>query len=1826
MPYRTAFCIFLIVIQSLVYGEGDLPLSDTDGGSITLVYNAVNVISGDYVESVNDLTILGPEPLIFQRLYSSYDYKKEVLYNGWRHNHISSIVYENDSDGSNATYTELSGRTIKYASGSKSRHRTLKFLEKEAKGYTNLGSGFIGGCTHAKNNILLLNKKDKTILAKNGFGSESFFQSEGKSDSSLNLLYEKKANGNQFDYTYNKKGVLEQVSVSNRAGKVFSWIKFINKDAKKNLCFEAHGSDESRVFYKMQKYREKNSPNDDLYYIGEVHSSLHPSVHYEYSHKKEDFGSYLRIAKKSLPNGRYLKIDYFKKGDDIKWGDSRIDRVRVLRAPAGSDGAPFDIYRFDYIINKKKNEILDGYTAVHDANNHLMHYGYTKEHRIDRVQKFTGNNKSNYALYSLEKYLWDDEGSLTCRYIYDKNSEILAARTFDYDNKGNIIKDSFYGNLQGNSPPIIFKKKQRKPEDNGCNVWATDYRYNDDNLLLEENEPNGKSVRYSYHTETKVLKSKFILENDVIRTRDFYDYDENALVICHIVDDGSSSDRGSLTNVTSRKITRTYNSDVAPIGLPIRVDQLYFDFLKGEEALLNRTLNSYDVKGNLIESSHYNRHDKYLYSHRFNYDAHNNLVLSTTPSGDTIEKGYNENDELSFERGASKDSYKQFHYDFMGRLVHLQEFHSDGTCLSTAYSYDPMGNLLSSVDPFGHKTIFTYDELNRLIKTEKPGFYGDDGQFIKATTSQEYDIFGNITKFTDSSGCVTTKTFNVRGDPLKIYYPDGLEENFVYNMDGTIQKAVEKNGSYSVFTHDCFKRLLKTEHYSKNGEHLFTTSAVYNSFHKIAENDKSGAVTKYCYDSAGFLKSISKNDSLKEFEYDDCHRLVRTREWTSETDFHVTILTYDSIDRIIEERMENAAGKIFRLMQYSYDKHNNKIQIIEHGADEPAITRHYFDSHQKLIKTIDSTGCETHITYDYSSRNKYGQQILETSIVDPSGLKIITRFSVFDKPECIFKKNSIGELIAEKEIYYDAAGNVTCTLEMAMLPDQQLNKIKTKWYYNHLNRLTAIVEASESVDQKTTQFAYNLLGEKILTVKPDGTEIHQTYDSSGRLDSYFASDGSFCYRYEYNVDDQLIKSHDLILNECTCRVYDASSRLQNERLGNGLSVEYAYDRTGRPTLFKIPDGSAVCYEYDGLNLAEVKRISKDKNVLYTHTYISHDLKGNVIEDVSILNGSKTEYSYDLKNRLVSIQGEFFKESVTYDAVGNLNSCRREDFSSAVENTYSYNDLKQIASEKGIVNHEYTHDSLNNCIKKDGHLQECNSLNQLLKTYDQAYQYDKNGNRINDNSNKTYTYDALDRLIKVSLQNEEYHYSYDSFNRRLSKTKKDLSGNVLENFLYLYAGQNEVGAFLNGELTEFRVLGSGKGAELGAAVSLELYDNLYIPVHDHNGNVVQIKQASTGVVKEYYRYSAFGEIHIFDANQKSIVNSEINNPWMYSSKRLDDETGYFNFGRRYYDAKNARWTSPDPLGFDEGPNLYAYVNNRPVSHYDLYGLRMGGIDGFSVNLNGNFTPHGGTNPNVYFNASPLLSMAGQIIQTIASHVIPVPVAREAVMGVAGFIGGQGFSFDSLWQSRESKSLPAAGRISLNNHRNISINGILNWDEGAQQMTNHLVKMLGGQQVYHIYNASRGFMTDISECVLLILGFETDSVRIAREAISGHLEAVGKNGTLDIYAHSMGGLITARALEGLSSDQLSQINVYTFGSARIITDSRLMSSLNIVSVVDPVPFIADPLGCLVGMFSCNNNVQFHKPKNYLLLDHCFEGGTYEVACTKIASDSKLKHGIK
>jgi len=102
----------------------------------------------------------------------------------------------------------------------------------------------------------------------------------------------------------------------------------------------------------------------------------------------------------------------------------------------------------------------------------------------------------------------------------------------------------------------------------------------------------------------------------------------------------------------------------------------------------------------------------------------------------------------------------------------------------------------------------------------------------------------------------------------------------------------------------------------------------------------------------------------------------------------------------------------------------------------------------------------------------------------------------------------------------------------------------------------------------------------------------------------------------------------------------------------------------------------------------------------------------------------------------------------------------------------------------------------------------------------------------------------------------------------------------------------------------------------------------VPLHDLYGNVAAAAPLLGGDL-ETYRYTAFGE--------EDCWRPPTENPWRFSSKRTDDETGLVYYGRRYYIPSLGRWLTPDPLGLSAGPNLYAFVCNDPLVKVDFYGL-------------------------------------------------------------------------------------------------------------------------------------------------------------------------------------------------------------------------------------------------------------------------------------------------
>ncbi|HWR53168.1 MAG TPA: RHS repeat-associated core domain-containing protein [Bryobacteraceae bacterium] len=88
--------------------------------------------------------------------------------------------------------------------------------------------------------------------------------------------------------------------------------------------------------------------------------------------------------------------------------------------------------------------------------------------------------------------------------------------------------------------------------------------------------------------------------------------------------------------------------------------------------------------------------------------------------------------------------------------------------------------------------------------------------------------------------------------------------------------------------------------------------------------------------------------------------------------------------------------------------------------------------------------------------------------------------------------------------------------------------------------------------------------------------------------------------------------------------------------------------------------------------------------------------------------------------------------------------------------------------------------------------------------------------------------------------------------------------------------------------------------------------------------------SLGSAVAAYTYSSFG--------LPMSPSGNIVNPYRFTGREWDKETGLYYYRARYYEPNVGRFISEDPAGFGGGINYYAYVKNDPVDFIDPTGLK------------------------------------------------------------------------------------------------------------------------------------------------------------------------------------------------------------------------------------------------------------------------------------------------
>jgi RHS repeat-associated protein len=78
-------------------------------------------------------------------------------------------------------------------------------------------------------------------------------------------------------------------------------------------------------------------------------------------------------------------------------------------------------------------------------------------------------------------------------------------------------------------------------------------------------------------------------------------------------------------------------------------------------------------------------------------------------------------------------------------------------------------------------------------------------------------------------------------------------------------------------------------------------------------------------------------------------------------------------------------------------------------------------------------------------------------------------------------------------------------------------------------------------------------------------------------------------------------------------------------------------------------------------------------------------------------------------------------------------------------------------------------------------------------------------------------------------------------------------------------------------------------------------------------------------------------YVYDAFGNTTATEGIFNPFRYTGREQDPETGLYYYRARYYDPNIGRFVSEDPIRFFAGINFYEYGFNDPVDSTDPSGL-------------------------------------------------------------------------------------------------------------------------------------------------------------------------------------------------------------------------------------------------------------------------------------------------
>ncbi|PKG37224.1 RHS repeat protein [Psychromonas sp. Urea-02u-13] len=626
-------------------------------------------------------------------------------------------------------------------------------------------------------------------------------------------------------------------------------------------------------------------------------------------------------------------------------------------------------------------------------------------------------------------------------------------------------------------------------------------------------------------------------------------------------------------------------------------------------------------------------------------------------------------------------------------------------------------------------------------------------------------LTGNLTKVVDESGIVQLSNFDSLGRTIKTTTsPNTPEESitlYSYNFgSGNLSiTTTELNGVAEKKTFNNAGKIIMEEVVDSNGIFLPITEYYYDSYGRCLEevdidwfsDIENRIATNSEYSLSGEIKRVLHSDGREELYDSNFADLSHTYElkglfrvYTEVDLFGNEIFkeTYDSNNNLILKTINEYDGYSNLISQtdikgrttrYEYDQWQRVISITKNVDGEAVIQNYeYCRFAQENLATNISVNQVSLGTQEYdglfrmSSRTYAGgkselysynnSKFMPSHVISANNNRL--EFGYNSQSQETTSINVVGQNELSINYQYDVSGNIKSSIS--------LNE-SSSYTYNALGQLESETIVIDGVS-RTSTYNYSLLGKLISSVDYFGNREEYSYDQYGRTSSIIAysNSGAVLTNYEYDSFSRVIKEREVYRTE------EMITNLTLDSLGLELVREV------------LINGQTLCrFEQDYTESIQIsnRRFYKDSQ-LTTEEFIYDSFDRLVTYQVAGPNAPKDEFlnilasqsfTHDVLNNITGVTTNFIDESVNYTSF-----------------TYMEHNPVQL---KSVTN---THADYPAYVE---------------------FQYDAEGNLLNDEKLRSYSYNAYGQVESVSdngqlLSNCHYDSSGQIISKVVEGTKTD----------------------------------------------------------------------------------------------------------------------------------------------------------------------------------------------------------------------------------------------------------------------------------------------------------------------------------------------------------------------------------------------------------------------------------------------------------------------